>query len=36
MGWSRGSVLRAAALTYVAAALAGLLNVARWIRVLRF
>jgi Zn-dependent membrane protease YugP len=30
------SVLRAAALTYVAAALATLLNVARWLRVLRF
>ena len=30
------SVLRAAAYTYVAAALATLLNVARWIRVLRF
>ena len=30
------SVLRAAALTYVAAALATLLNVARWFRILRF
>lgn len=30
------SVLRAAALTYVAAALAALLNVARWFRILRF
>ena len=30
------SVLRAAALTYVAAALATLLNVARWFRMLRF
>jgi Zn-dependent membrane protease YugP len=30
------SVLRAAALTYVAAALATLLNVARWCRILRF
>jgi Zn-dependent membrane protease YugP len=30
------SVLRAAAFTYVAAALATLLNVARWFRVLRF
>jgi Zn-dependent membrane protease YugP len=29
-------ILRAAALTYVAAALASLLNVARWIRVIRF
>lgn len=29
------SILRAAALTYVAAALASLLNVARWIRILR-
>ncbi|KJS18342.1 MAG: peptidase, partial [Hoeflea sp. BRH_c9] len=29
------SVLKAAALTYVAAALMGLLNLARWIRVLR-
>ena len=29
------SVLKAAALTYVAAALAGLLNLARWIRFLR-
>lgn len=29
------SVLRAAAMTYVAAALAGLLNLARWIRFLR-
>jgi len=28
-------VLKAAALTYVAAALMGLLNLARWIRVLR-
>ena len=30
------SVLRAAALTYVAAALATLLNIARWFRILRF
>jgi putative neutral zinc metallopeptidase len=30
------SVLRAAAWTYVAAALATLLDVARWLRVLRF
>jgi uncharacterized protein len=30
------SVLRAAAWTYVAAALATLLNVARWLRILRF
>jgi Zn-dependent membrane protease YugP len=30
------SVLRAAALTYVAAALATLLNVARWFRILKF
>jgi Zn-dependent membrane protease YugP len=30
------SVLRAAAYTYVAAALATLLDVARWLRVLRF
>jgi Zn-dependent membrane protease YugP len=30
------SVLRAAACTYVAAALATLLDVARWLRVLRF
>lgn len=30
------SVLRAAALTYVTAALATLLNVARWFRILRF
>jgi Zn-dependent membrane protease YugP len=29
-------VLRAAAFTYVAAALATLLDVARWLRVLRF
>ena len=29
------SVLKAAALTYVAAALAGMLNLARWIRFLR-
>jgi Zn-dependent membrane protease YugP len=30
------SVLKAAAYTYVAAALATLLNVARWFRILRF
>ena len=30
------SVLKAAAFTYVAAALATLLDVARWVRVLRF
>jgi Zn-dependent membrane protease YugP len=30
------SVLRAAAWTYVAAALATLLDVARWLRILRF
>ena len=30
------SVLRAAALTYVAAATATLLDVARWFRILRF
>jgi Zn-dependent membrane protease YugP len=30
------SVLKAAALTYVAAALATLLNITRWLRLLRF
>jgi uncharacterized protein len=30
------SVLRAAALTYVAGALVSLFNVARWLRILRF
>jgi Zn-dependent membrane protease YugP len=30
------SVLKAAAFTYVASALSTLLNIARWLRVLRF